>query len=113
MDTLSAREVAILDFERECALLAGPKERSIRQRFAVSPTTYYRVVSALIVRREAYEHDPLTVLRLRRMREQRRRSRMEGRSAPAGPSVRCVPRRPHPLHTPRAPRVSAAAECNL
>ena len=44
MDSLSAREVAILDFERECALLSGPKEPSIRQRFAVSPTTYYRAL---------------------------------------------------------------------
>ena len=85
MDPLSAREVSILDFERECALLPGPKEPSIRDRFDVSPTTYYRALSALIVRREAYEHDPLTVLRLRRMREQRRRTRIEGRHAPAGP----------------------------
>jgi hypothetical protein len=85
MDNLSAREAAILDFERECALLPGPKEASIRQRFSVSPTTYYRSLSALIARRAAYDHDPLTVLRLRRTREQRRRTRMEGRSAPAGP----------------------------
>jgi hypothetical protein len=85
MDNLSARDVAVLDFERECCVLPGPKEASIRQRFAVSPTTYYRSLSALIARREAYDHDPLTVLRLRRTREQRRRIRMEGRNAPAGP----------------------------
>jgi hypothetical protein len=92
MDALSDREVAMLDFERECALLPGPKEPTIRQRFAVSPTTYYRAVSALIARREAYEHDPLTVLRLRRLREQRRRSRIEGRRTPAGPRAPAGPR---------------------
>ena len=92
MDSLSAREVAILGFERECALLPGPKESSIRQRFAVSPTTYYRALSALIARRDAYEHDPLTVLRLRRLREQRRRNRVEGRRTPAGPRAPAGPR---------------------
>ena len=85
MDTLSAREVAMLDFERECSLLPGPKEPTIRERFAVSSTTYYRSLSALITRRAAYDHDPLTVLRLRRLREQRRRTRIEGNRAPAGP----------------------------
>jgi Protein of unknown function (DUF3263) len=85
METLSAREVSILDFERECSLLPGPKEPTIRERFAVSPATYYRSLSALIARRAAYDHDPLTVLRLRRLREQRRRSRIEGSRAPAGP----------------------------
>jgi hypothetical protein len=92
MDTLSARETAILDFERECAVLPGPKEPSIRSRFSVSPTTYYRALSALITRREAYDHDPLTVLRLRRLREERRRSRIEGRRAPEGPRAPAGPR---------------------
>ncbi|MDQ1465982.1 MAG: hypothetical protein QOH10_397 [Actinomycetota bacterium] len=92
MDALSAREVAILDFEREWALATGPKEPTIRQRFAVSPTTYYRALSALIARRDAYEHDPLTVLRLRRLREQRRRSRIEGNRTPAGPRAPAGPR---------------------
>ena len=92
MNSLSAREVAILDFERECVVVPGPKEPTIRQRFAVSPTTYYRALSALITRREAYDHDPLTVLRLRRIREQRRRTRIEGSRTPAGPRAPAGPR---------------------
>ena len=92
MDTLSPREIEIIDFERECAVLSGPKEPTIRERFAVSPTTYYRALSALIARRAAYDHDPLTVLRLRRLREERRRSRIEGRRAPVGPRAPAGPR---------------------
>ena len=83
MDDLSDRDVAMLEFEREASLLTGPKDRAIRQRFAVSPTTYYRNLSALIANRAAYDHDPLTVLRLRRSRDQRRRVRIVGNRAPS------------------------------
>jgi len=68
----------MLDFEREWWTLPGPKESQIRVLFGTSGTTYYRSLSGLIERRAAFEYDPLTVLRLRRQRDDRRRTRAEG-----------------------------------
>ncbi len=76
--TLTEREQAMLDFEREWWTLPGPKESQIRVRFATSATTYRRLLAALIDRRDAYEYDPLTVMRLRHQRDERRRARVEG-----------------------------------
>ena len=45
---LSAREVAMLDFEREWWRFDGRKEDQIRERFDLSPTSYYRALQALI-----------------------------------------------------------------
>ena len=81
---LSASERAMLDFERESWTFDGPKESSIRAKLGVSPTTYYRTIGALINTRVAYEYDPLTVARLRRRRDDRRRMRVEGRRADPG-----------------------------
>src|SRR4051812_17003483 len=78
---LTARDRAILDFERECFLVPGPKEAAIRARFELSPSSYYRAVSALVERPTAMEYDPLTVKRLRKLRDERRRVRIEGRRA--------------------------------
>jgi Protein of unknown function (DUF3263) len=77
-DELNDREMSILDFEREWWMLPGPKESQIRVRFGTSGTTYYRVLAALIERRAAFAYDPLTVMRLRRQRDERRRVRVEG-----------------------------------
>ncbi len=71
----------MLDFERESWTYDGPKEASIRARLGVSPTTYYRTLSGLLDTRAAYAYDPLTVARLRRLRDDRRRVRVEGRRA--------------------------------
>ncbi len=76
--TLTERECEMLDFEREWWTLPGPKESQIRVRFATSATTYRRVLAALIERRDAYAYDPLTVIRLRRQRDERRRAKIEG-----------------------------------
>jgi hypothetical protein len=78
---LTARERAILDFERECWMLPGPKDAAIRSRFEIAPSSYYRAVSALIEHPGALHYDPLTVKRLRRQRDERRRVRIEGRRA--------------------------------
>ena len=78
---LTARERAILDFEREWWMLPGPKEAAIRLRFDMAPSSYYRAVSALVERPAAVHYDPLTVKRLRRQRDERRRVRIEGRRA--------------------------------
>jgi hypothetical protein len=78
---LTERERAILDFEREWWMLPGPKDAAIRDRFAMSPSSYYRTLSALIEHGGARQYDPLTVKRLRRQRDERRRVRIEGRRA--------------------------------
>ena len=75
---LTSRDRAILDFERECWMLPGPKEAAIRERFDLAPSSYYRAVNALIDRAGALSYDPLTVKRLRRQRDERRRVRIEG-----------------------------------
>ena len=85
MTELTARERAMLDFEREWWQLDGRKDEQIRARFVVSPSSYYRLVQALIERDVAFAYDPLTVKRLRRQRDQRRRLRLEGRTADPGP----------------------------
>ena len=81
---LSAAERAMLDFERESWTFGAPKEASIRAKLGVSPTTYYRTINGLLDVRSAYDYDPLTVARLRRQRDDRRRVRVEGRRADPG-----------------------------
>ena len=78
---LSARERAVLDFEREWWKLPGRKNVEIRARFAMSSSSYYRTLHALLERPEAGAYDPLTVLRVRKRREQVRRARIQGRRA--------------------------------
>jgi len=72
---LSARDIEILDFEKTWWQARVSKEEEIRDRFGLSAPRYYLILNALIDRREALEHDPLLVKRLRRMREQRHRDR--------------------------------------
>jgi len=72
---LSERDARILDFERHWWKYAGAKEAAIRDGFDMSATRYYQVLNALIDTREALEHDPLLVKRLRRMRAARQRAR--------------------------------------
>lgn len=78
---LSQRDLAILDFERCWWSLPGPKDQAIRQQLELSPTRYYRVLADLVDSEEAAAYDPLVVLRLRRLRDRRRRARWEGRPA--------------------------------
>ena len=76
---LTDRDRAILDFERSWWTEAGPKDTAIRDRFELSGTRYYQLLTELIDDPEALDHDPLLVRRLRRVRERRRRARVEGR----------------------------------
>ena len=78
---LSERDAAILDLERTAWTLPGRKEALVRERLGLSPTTYYKLLAALLDDPEALASDPLVVRRLRRVRDQRRRARYEGRSA--------------------------------
>jgi hypothetical protein len=81
---LSDRERAILDFERGWWTRPGPKEAAIRAELGVSATRYYEILRSLVDRPEAFEHDPLTVSRVRRERDRRRRERIEGSWADPG-----------------------------
>ena len=82
--SLSAHDRALLDFERVAFTLDGSKEANIRLVLDMSPTKYYRSMSALIDTRAAFEYDPLTTKRLRKSRDERRRNRIEGRRADRG-----------------------------
>jgi hypothetical protein len=77
--TLTERDKAILDFERTWWTEAGPKDTAIRERFELSGTRYYQLLTELIDDGDALEYDPLLIRRLRRDRERRRRARIEGR----------------------------------
>ena len=83
---LSERERALIDFEREWWTLGSRKDVAIRDRFEMSVSSYYRALQRLIDRAEALQYEPLTILRLRKRREQARRGRIEGRRA--DPSTR-------------------------
>lgn len=74
-DQLSARDRAILDFEREWWKVAGTKEHGIRQRFDVSPTRYYQLLNRLVDDAAALAYDPMLVKRLRRLQATRQRQR--------------------------------------
>jgi Protein of unknown function (DUF3263) len=76
---LTERDTAILDFERTWWTEAGPKDTAIRERFDLSGTRYYQLLTDLIDDDQALTYDPLLIRRLRRVRERRRRARAEGR----------------------------------
>ena len=76
---LTERDKAILDFERTWWTEAGPKDTAIRERFELSGTRYYQLLTELIDDCDALEYDQLLIRRLRRDRERRRRARIEGR----------------------------------
>lgn len=77
---LTPRERDILDFERSWWTEPGPKADSIRERFELSAARYYEILGRLVDDGDALAYDPLLVRRLRRMRDERRRIRFEGRS---------------------------------
>ncbi|MFE5122271.1 DUF3263 domain-containing protein [Streptomyces sp. NPDC056669] len=74
-DGLSDRDVAVLAVERRGWPGPGAKERAIRERLGISPTRYYQLLNALLDDPRALEHDPVTVNRLRRVRDERRERR--------------------------------------
>ncbi|MFI1307053.1 DUF3263 domain-containing protein [Streptomyces sioyaensis] len=72
---LTARDEAVLAVERRSWPGPGPKERAIREQLGISPTRYYQLLNALLDDPGALVHDPVTVNRLRRIREARRSRR--------------------------------------
>lgn len=69
--TLSERDAAILDFERQWWRHAGAKEQAIRDEFGLSSARYYQVLGVLIDTPAALMHDPMLVKRLQRGRDAR------------------------------------------
>lgn len=63
---------AMVDFERKWWRHGGSKEEAIHTEFGLNPTGYYQLLNALLDRPEARAHDPLTVKRLRRLRDRRK-----------------------------------------
>ncbi len=72
---LSARAVAILDFERDWWRHAGAKEEAIRSQFGLSAARYYQLLNTVIDSPDAVRHDPMLVRRLQRARDARTAAR--------------------------------------
>jgi len=72
---LGERERAVLALERRGFSGPGVKERAIREELGLAPVRYYQLLNALLDDERALAHDPVTVNRLRRVREQRRGER--------------------------------------
>ena len=68
---VSEQDRKVLDFEGSWWLFPGPKDRAIREYLEMSATRYYQAVRRLIDDEEAIAYAPMTVLRLRRMRDER------------------------------------------
>jgi hypothetical protein len=74
-DPLNPREQSILALERRGFPGPGAKERAIREELGLAPVRYYQLLNALMDDERALAHDPVTVNRLRRVRESRRAER--------------------------------------
>ncbi|MFG2892082.1 DUF3263 domain-containing protein [Streptomyces sp. NPDC048248] len=72
---LSAQDEAVLAVERRSWPGPGAKERVVRERLGISPTRYYQLLNALLDDPRALAHDPVTINRLRRVRDARRARR--------------------------------------
>ena len=77
-------EAAILELEHGFWKYPGAKEATIHARFGWTLTRYYQVLNELIDRPEALAADPVTVNRLRRLREKRQRKRSAPPKSPRG-----------------------------
>lgn len=73
--SLTDREIAILDFERQWWRHAGAKEEAIREVFDLSAARYYQLLNSVIDLPDAVRHDPMLIKRLQRARDVRVRTR--------------------------------------
>jgi hypothetical protein len=74
-EELTAQERAVLALERRGWSTPGAKERAIREELGLAPVRYYQLLNALLDAPRALAHDPVTVNRLRRVRDVRRAER--------------------------------------
>jgi hypothetical protein len=75
--TLTDHEQAVLDFERSWWTEDGVKEVLIEERLEMTSSRYYQVLNELLDRPDALDHDPMVVRRLRRLRDRKRRARLD------------------------------------
>lgn len=85
---LSDLDRAVLEFEGSWWLHPGPKDRAVREALGISATRYYQVLRRIIDDPDALEADPLTVRRLRRVRDEARQRSLERRLGDGSPSTR-------------------------
>ncbi|MFB7932662.1 DUF3263 domain-containing protein [Streptomyces sp. NPDC056039] len=72
---LGRRERDILALEGRSFSGPGAKERAVREELGLAPVRYFQLLNALLDDPRALAHDPVTVNRLRRVRERRRAER--------------------------------------
>ncbi|MYW67941.1 DUF3263 domain-containing protein [Streptomyces sp. SID8379] len=72
---LGDRERAVLAFEGRGFASPGAKERAIREELDLAPVRYFQLLNALLDDPRALEAAPVTVNRLRRVRDAQRRER--------------------------------------
>ena len=75
MNELTETERAMLTFERQWWRQPGAKEQAMRDLFGMTATRYQQLLNKLIDRPEALAAEPLTVNRLRRLRDERAAAR--------------------------------------
>jgi len=80
---LSERQRAILEFERTWWTVDEEKDLAIRRRFACAPDAYYEQLNEVLHDPDALAVDPLVVRRLLRLKDRRRRARLEGSTSEA------------------------------
>jgi hypothetical protein len=61
--------------------LDGAKDSLIRERFQCAAEAYYQELNNVLEHPGALEYDPLGVRRLHRLRDRRRRARLDGAAA--------------------------------
>lgn len=71
MGRLSVHEIAMLNFERQWFAQPGAREQAIRDVFDLTSTGYAQQLNRLLDNPAALAHDPITVNRLRRIRDRR------------------------------------------
>jgi len=69
---LSEQDRAVLSFAARGWASPGEKERAIRERLGMSPVRYYQQLNALLDDARALAFDPVTVNRLRSVRQANR-----------------------------------------
>ncbi|GGX47079.1 DUF3263 domain-containing protein [Streptomyces fructofermentans] len=74
-EELTPLERSVLALERRGWPTPGAKERAVREELGLAPVRYYQLLNALLDAPRALAHDPVTVNRLRRVREVRRAER--------------------------------------
>ncbi len=82
---LADKDRAVLDFERTWWRYPEPKDRAIREYLGMSATRYYQVLRRLLDDPVAESIDPLTVRRLRKVRDGAKEARVTRRFPDGSP----------------------------